>query len=361
MDESTAPGDDLLTRIEAAMDEPAAVEAQAPDMDETQSVETDTQPPEGAQDEDEQTVETDEATADTDADVVEETTEGDGLDLTTEDFAELLGVSGDAISVGEDGEVLIRTKAGEDIQNVSLQALIKAHQTEKHVTQKSQEVSEARKAFETERGEYVQKVTTQLNEAANLTQLFEQQLLSEFNGVNWETLRATNPAEFAARRQDFADKQAALNNAKTQLGAQAQQLNADQQAEMAGQRNEMLATEGEALLTAIPAWSDGEVAKTEKAAIGAYAAEKYGFSDADLDQITDHRAILVLRDAMRYRQGKGKAEVVKKKIKSLPKITKPGSNKQRKNPESEQVKARKIRLRKTGTVRDAAAALMDRM
>lgn len=357
-EQSTAGSGDILDRIEAAMEPVEAPAAQTAEVSDEPVDETT----------EEETLQTDEEQEDTEEKSTEESEETDdeeeepGLELAPEEFAALLGVDSDLVEVdAETGEVLLRTKVGEETGKVSLKDLLKSYQTDKYVTQKSQAVSEAQKAFETERNNYLTQANAKLNEAAGLAQIFEQQLLSEFNAVDWNQLRATNPGEYAARQHEFSGKQAALQQAKAQLGAQAQQLSAEQKQAQDDKMSEVLKAEHDRLVTAIPEWSDSAVAAKEKTAIGEYMVKNYGFSEADLENITDHRAVLVVRDAMRYREGKAKTTIAEKKVKALPRIAKPGTNKKKSDPNSTAAKARHVRLKKTGNVSDLAALLESRM
>jgi len=359
-EESTATSDDIIDGIAAILDseqdieepkgeaqeeETATVTDDADDLEEKPDEEL-----EDDSDEDESEGEEEETT--------QEATE-DGLELSTEEFAELLGIDGKSLKVNEEGAVLIKTKVGDEEENVPLNDLIKSYQTDKHVTQKSQAVSEAQKAFEQERIDYVNQATERLNQAAGLMQVLEKEMVGDYQAVNWEQLRVTDPAEYAARRQEFSDKQNNLEAMKNQLASGAQSLTEEQNREMDIKRNEHLAEQGELLLAAIPEWNDPEVAKEEKSAIGEFMVSKYGFTDEDLQGLTDHRAILIVRDAMKYREGKTKVDVATKKVRKLPKISRPGKNKKTTNNQSKAAKARRIRLKESGSVKDAAALLYD--
>lgn len=72
------------------------------------------------------------------------------------------------------------------------------------------------------------------------------------------------------------------------------------------QQREYLGREREALLRAIPDWTDAAVLTADRGEIEGYLKE-YGFSRADLDNVTDHRLLRLLRDAAKGR-AKAKAE-----------------------------------------------------
>ena len=73
----------------------------------------------------------------------------------------------------------------------------------------------------------------------------------------------------------------------------------------------------------IPEWKDNKVAEMDKRNIVTFA-KRYGFNEQELNNATDHRAILMLRKAMLYDELESKKPLVKKKVKKAPKMTKSG-------------------------------------
>ena len=83
--------------------------------------------------------------------------------------------------------------------------------------------------------------------------------------------------------------------------------------------------------------------------------KQVGFSDQELDTLYDHRALIVLRDAMRYNEltNGEKITEAKSKIGSA----KGGSKKTARQTRSRKQKAQRQKLRKTGKVEDAASLM----
>jgi len=358
-EESTATSDDIVSGIEAALfapTEPEEETSQTPEETETteEGVEETEEKQEETEAEEEESDEEDETSS-------SEEDDEDGLELTGDEFATMLGIDSKNLVINEDGSIALRTKAGEEEENVTIDALIKSYQTDKHVTQKSQAVSEAQKAFEQERIDYVNQATERLNQAAGLVQVLEKQMLGDIQSVDWEQLRINDPAEYAARRQELSDKQSSIDQMKGQLQQGVKSITAEQQQEMDAKRNQLLEAEGEKLLAAIPEWNNPDVASSEKSAIGEFMVKKYGFTDKDIEAITDHRAILIVRDAMKYQESKSKVSVAEKKVRKLPKISRPGKNKKQTTKDSKVKATRRVRLKESGSVDDAAALLYDIM
>jgi hypothetical protein len=90
-----------------------------------------------------------------------------------------------------------------------------------------------------------------------------------------------------------------------------------------------------------------------------FLANTYGFSDDDLANVYDHRLILLALDAQKYREGKQKSDIAKKKIVKLPKLSKPGAKKNEANEINKALRKKRLKLKKTGSTADLANVLRD--
>ena len=89
--------------------------------------------------------------------------------------------------------------------------------------------------------------------------------------------------------------------------------------------------------------------------------ESYGFNADEIADIADHRLILVLMDAVKGRSVSD-PEPVRKKLKKVPKVIKSsGRQPARKSQADKQTIAKRNRLKETGSIKDTAAILLDRM
>lgn len=104
--------------------------------------------------------------------------------------------------------------------------------------------------------------------------------------------------------QEYLRQQAAMQQRSAQLQqamAQRQALQGRQsEAEQAKQR-EWRQAEREKLLDKLPHWADEKKAAPEQQEIAEYLSE-IGYSADELNELVDHRALLVARDAAKYRQ-----------------------------------------------------------
>lgn len=140
-----------------------------------------------------------------------------------------------------------------------------------------------------------------------------------------------------------------------------QQKEADNQrktGETQAQARERIARESEALRTAIPALKDPAKAKALWETLTTGAVKNYGFTEEEAGGISDHRMVLVLRDALAYRQLKAKAPQVREEVTKRP--VAPAARRQDPRAQGNRDRvARSERLRQTGSMEDAIAALQD--
>ena len=101
----------------------------------------------------------------------------------------------------------------------------------------------------------------------------------------------------------------------------------------------------DALMRAVPEWNDEGIAKAEQKRIREYAI-KMGYSEDELNQLYDSRAVLVFRDAMKA--SRAETNQPRQKVK---KVAKAGTKRVRRS----QRKVAMERLQKTGSTQDATA------
>jgi hypothetical protein len=127
------------------------------------------------------------------------------------------------------------------------------------------------------------------------------------------------------------------------------------------QKQEHLQHQASMLLEALPEWEDAAVADKERNDIVTYAM-RMGFTEEDIENIEDHRVILLFKKALERDSMDAVKTKVKEKTKKAP-VLKPGSNTRRKSKaDSKAEKAQRSRrdqLAKRGSVKDAAAFFQD--
>jgi hypothetical protein len=106
------------------------------------------------------------------------------------------------------------------------------------------------------------------------------------------------------------------------------------------------------LIEAIPEFKDDVKAEVVRRDIRNYA-KSIGFTDQELSQVYDSRAVLALYKAAQYDKLMANKGAATKKVATAPKTIRPGTS----NPQSsenEAVKKERARLRQSGNKKDAA-------
>lgn len=235
---------------------------------------------------------------------------------------------------------------GEPVQ-VDLEELKSGYSRDADYRRKTMALAEERRSFETEaeqtrreRGEY-QQALGQLTEALR-------QLQGE---PDWDKLhQELAPADFLKHKADWEYSQANLQRLQAEHERVAQTTAHD-----AAQRYQaFVRAEQDKLKVAIPEWAQPETQKAEQGKLAA-TAKSYGFSEQEIASVTDHRAVLLLRDAMRYRELHREPNAQSKAKVSSIKPAKPGSP-ERPRPNERQTKLIE-RVTQTHRSVDAAKAI----
>ena len=181
------------------------------------------------------------------------------------------------------------------------------------------EAAEARTRYET----LQQQAATERAQQANFLQgalLQLQPELQRLNGIDWAKLASENPAEWARQRQTFDDIQGRWAQAQQHLqGLQQQQ---SQQAEQ--QRRDFLVGEQQKLIAKLPEAADPVKGRALAQELTDFLMTEFGFTQQEVNNnLTDHRAILICRQAMLA----AKAEKAKAaaQLKRVPTVQ-PGTN-----------------------------------
>lgn len=120
-------------------------------------------------------------------------------------------------------------------------------------------------------------------------------------------------------------------------------------------KGESISKEKELLLQALPEWLDENTLTSEAAMVNQLWVDM-GFSDQDLSQFTDHRLVVLSRKAALYDKLKA-AKPESKKVQQKPKSAKPGAATTPQDRSNTKSADARDRLKKTGNMRDAQAAI----
>jgi hypothetical protein len=240
-----------------------------------------------------------------------------------------------------------RVRVGKEEVEVPLDELLKGYSRTADYTKKTQELAENRKAVEAERAR-IEEASRLRDQYAERLGVIEQMLSQTEKAEDLSALKETDPIGYAVRVAEQAEREKQLNAVRSER----QRLSQSQQAEQSERLKAHLAQEAAKLRDAIPELSDeikGEVVKREIRDF----AKSVGFSDQELSQVYDSRAVLALYKAMQYdKLMKGKPQATKK-VQQAPKMLRPGTSTPEGADMSESKKL-KAKLRQTGSKSDAA-------
>jgi hypothetical protein len=187
------------------------------------------------------------------------------------------------------------------------------------VSTKLQASAETQKALEAERAAIQserQRTQAALDNAILLTKTFNPIIAEglKMTPADWSKLAHEDKALFIEKRASFDAEVANFNSAM----AERDRLQSQQH----GQR---LQHEQTRLMAAIPELSDPKKAQAFAGEINA-SLKDYGFAANEINSVVDHRMILVLRDAMKYRAGEAaRAKAATKVVQTPGKVVRPGS------------------------------------
>jgi len=231
---------------------------------------------------------------------------------------------------------------GEDL-DVSLDELISGYSRQSSLTKKSQALAEDRKSFENEIAE-ARQLRSQAIEALESAKTAQPQVAQK-DSQYWQDLKDSDPMQFMLERDELREAQMQDQMREQQISQLKAQENAEQQANL----EKYIASQRDNLSTLIPEWSDEKIAKAERKAIVEYG-KNIGFTDQELNEAYDSRAVATMRKAMLYDKLAKKRGTLKPSHRSSMKA---GS--QSINPSSTKSKKASERLRKSGKVEDAQA------
>lgn len=242
---------------------------------------------------------------------------------------------------------LVTVKIDGKEEQIPLEEAIKGYQRHADYSRKMAEVKQGRESLQAELAE-VKQERAQYAELLNaLSSQLAQQTEQE---PNWEELYQSNPLEYVRQKDLWRDRQERLAAASQEQQRLAALQAQEQQAMIASTIQESQ----QKLVEAVPEWKDQKRWEQDRRAIREFG-NKLGFSDEELSQAYDHRAVLALYKAMKYDALMANKPLPNKKG-TAPKVASAGSqaNLPPAKPKKEIFSA-KQRLAKSGRLGDAAA------
>jgi hypothetical protein len=240
-----------------------------------------------------------------------------------------------------------RVKANGEELEVSLDELLNGYSRTADYQKKTQSLAEQRKAVEVERSKIAETAKVRDTYAQRL-QVIEQMLQQQSGTEDLSQLRENDPIGYALAVADRSEKEKQIYAIRAER-QRVQQEQAQQQSQVLQSHVQQ---EQQKLVDLIPEFKDEAKAEVIRRDIRVYA-KSIGFSDQELSQVYDSRAVTALYKSMMYDKLVAGKSGTLKKVQSAPKTLRPGTS----NPKSSDQEAQKKdfeRLRQSGNKKDAA-------
>jgi len=242
---------------------------------------------------------------------------------------------------------------GEEFE-VDIDELKAGYQRQSDYTRKSQELAEQRKQTEAINEERI-RLEQERQMYANALQMLEQDQqakLKEYESIDWNTLKEDDPYQYMLKKDEYNDVKTSMDNARQQQTIIQQQ----QQEQAMRARADFVQDQYTKLIEQLPEWADKN--STVKDDIRKFAIDS-GYSPEEVEQLADHRSVIILKKAMEFDKLTSKVAPKKKAVKTVPKVQKSGRGKPKGEEANQKAKKKRTQLRKSGQVKDAASVFYD--
>ena len=255
--------------------------------------------------------------------VEEEVEEAEEVEETEEAEATEEGEESDIEEV-EESEALYEVTINGETEQRTLDELRAGYQKGADYTQKTQGVAAQKKQLE----ETEAKLSAAISE---MQELIKQQEKT----IDWDDLLDNDTPEYLRQKELQERRVKALQKAQT---------------EKADLDRAKIQEETQKLSQKMTTWSDPKQRDQDIAGVMSYLSE-LGFEEGEFKN-TDHRIVLALLDAVKYKQSQTKTDAVVKKVKKAPKVTKPGAKLTKSELSAKQRKENLERFKKSGKESD---------
>jgi len=242
---------------------------------------------------------------------------------------------------------------GEEIE-VDLDELRNGYQRQQSFTRKSMELANQRKAFEQEAAEVKQMRDAYAQQLDLLSAQIQQTVQQE---PDWRAL-----AETMSERDLFLAKTEWDQYKEQQKAVEAERQRVAEQQMQDHQRNleKHLQHQRADMLQRIPDWQNDDIRENERQEVIKYAQRRIGFSEEEIANASDARAIELLYKAWKWDNLQSKKPAAKKRTREAPKMAKAGRPKTKREVATRSRQQARKRFEDAGTVDAAVNYLMGR-
>lgn len=246
-------------------------------------------------------------------------------------------------------DTLIPVKINGKEERWTLDQLKQSAAGQGYINQGMQEVAQLKKQY----SNLIQQVTQQRERELAFIQQAQQGGLTEPTPPSRETFE-NDPIGYMEQKMEYDTAKAQYDAKMNQLRSMQRQQSQQREAQL----QEYTMQQAQLLAQRLPEMADPSKSESIKTGL-MEAGDYYGFTAQELGSVRDHRYIMAMYDAMRYRQ------LVNKRGKATPQQSEslqPVKAGARKRPNAGKVAARKkaeARLQKTGSVTDAIDLILN--
>ena len=236
--------------------------------------------------------------------------------------------------------------SGQELK-VTLDELKKGYSRDADYRRKTEELSFEKKQFQSEAEQQRQDYSKRITELNQILAFTQQQLNSEINNVDLNKLYEEDPVEATKVERQIRLKKEKMMEAANKL-----------QQEQQRQLSSYVQEQQKILAEKMPEFNDAQKASTAKNNLRNFL-NSYGFKDAEIGQIYDHRIVMLVNDALKYRNVKNVKPVSAAQASKPGKFLSSGVKKDSNDMNFQRRKEKLGRLKKTGNVKDAASIFYD--
>lgn len=244
---------------------------------------------------------------------------------------------------------IFEVKVDGKVEQWTLEQLKRSASGQKYIQQEMQKTSQLKKQAE----ETFANLQREREQLASALENYQNQLKETDVQKPDISLADSDPIEWSIQNAKWQDAQ----QQKMALSQQRQKLAKEQQDQNSKALNAYLAQEAESLKKEIPEFANQDQAVAMRGKL-VDAGARYGFTDDEIANIIDSRAIRVLNDARKWQELQSNGKVESKVSQARPLNIKPGAKQVVSSGKAKAIKDATARLTKTGSVDDAASWLL---
>ena len=235
---------------------------------------------------------------------------------------------------------------GQELE-VSLDELKAGYSRDSDYRQKTHSLGLEKKDLEAEKGSLRQTYDTRLSELNDMISTADGFIRQQQGSKDLQRLYDEDPTSAAKLDYQLREQQRQIDGMKSKANEAYQK-----------QYGEYLDAQRQLAAAKIPEYSDPDKADQFRTNMRT-SLRSYGFNDGEIGNLADHRFLMVIKDAMRYKSVKDKRPIAQKKVANAPRVVKAGIAKSGVSSGREGIRNKIGRLKRTGHIREAQDAIMD--